>query len=148
MTNLLIIFSGSLNIMSKLIKSYETIMIARFISGLACGFFTGVLPIYIYEIAPKNIRGLTGTMNQLIITCAILTTNILGMPGFLGTEKLWPVLLGVCFLPVISHVFLIFGVKSPKYLFMKYNDRDAAEKILTKLRGSNNLILVKRTYRV
>ena len=118
-------------------------MVSRFITGLFCGFFTGVLPIYLYEIAPKNLRGLTGTLNQLNIVFGILSTNVLGLPGIFGTEKLWPILVGIVFFPVLAHAFLAFGVKSPKYLFMKYDDRNGAEEALIKLRGINNLSLVQ-----
>ncbi len=118
-------------------------MVSRFITGLFCGVFTGVLPIYLYEIAPKNLRGLTGTLNQLNIVFGILCTNVLGLPDIFGTEKLWPILVGIVFFPVLAHALLVFGVKIPKYLFMKYYDRNAPEEALIKLRGFNNLSLVQ-----
>lgn len=142
-TNLLVIVAGVLNLLSKWTEMYETIMIGRLITGLFCGLFTGILPIYLYEIAPKNLRGLTGTLNQLNIVLGILTTNIIGLPSLLGTSTLWPLLVGFVFVPMLFHLALSFGVQSPKYLFLKKNDRVGAEEALIKLRGIDNLSLVQ-----
>lgn len=127
LTNVLVVLAGALNLLSKYIKAYETIMAARFLTGIFCGLFTGILPIYLYEIAPKNLRGLTGTLNQLNIVLGILATNILGLPDLFGTATLWPVLVGLVFAPALFHIAFMGGVKSPKYLFITRNDRDAAE---------------------
>ncbi len=94
------IVASILNIISKFIYSYETLIIGRFISGkinklifihydefnlsnkkgLFCGLFSGILPLYLSELAPKNLRGTIGTLNQLMIVFGILVTNILGLP--------------------------------------------------------------------
>lgn len=50
--------------------------------------------MYLTEIAPVNYRGLLGSVNQLMVTVAILTANILGLDSLLGTNTLWPFLLG------------------------------------------------------
>lgn len=102
-------------------------MLGRFLTGIFCGFFTGILPIYLYEISPQNLRGLIGTMHQFNIVLGILTSNILGLPELFGTAKLWPVLVGAVLIPAFVHVFLFAAVKSPKYLFTKLNDRAGAE---------------------
>ena len=57
----------NLNIMSKFIRSYETLMAGRFVAGLFCGLFSGLVPMYLNELAPINLKGLAGTMNQLFI---------------------------------------------------------------------------------
>lgn len=53
--------------MSKFIRSYETLMAGRFVAGLFCGLFSGLVPMYLNELAPINLKGLAGTMNQLFI---------------------------------------------------------------------------------
>ncbi len=141
-TNLLVLAAGVLNVISKYINAYETIMVGRFVTGIFCGFFTGILPIYLYEISPQSLRGLTGTMNQLNIVVGILATNILGLPQLFGSAEMWPILVGIVFVPVLAHVLLLTGVESPKYLFLKLNDRDKAKKALIRLRGGNKLALV------
>lgn len=50
--------------------------------------------MYISEIAPLNLRGGLGTVNQLAVTTGLLISQILGIDQLLGTEERWPVLLG------------------------------------------------------
>lgn len=113
------IAAGGLNIMSKFIKSYESLMVARFLSGIFCGLFTGILPLYLSELPPQNYRGLVGTLNQFGIVFGILVTNVLGLPNILGSVNLWPVLVGLMVVPVIAHVLLLLGknLKQAKFIF-------------------------------
>ena len=50
--------------------------------------------MYISEIAPLNLRGGLGTVNQLGVTVGILFSQILGIQEILGTDDGWPLLLG------------------------------------------------------
>ena len=139
-TNIIVAIGGILFVISKFLRSYETFIIARFLSGLISGLFLGIVPVYISEISPKNLRGITGTMIELVIVSGILATNILGLPQLLGTSGSWPVLMSLCFVPIlISLVALFWGVKSPKYLYVKCNDKLGAEKVLVKLRGEQKM---------
>jgi hypothetical protein len=61
-----------------------------FISGLN----TSLVPMYISEIAPLNLRGGLGTVNQLAVTVGLLISQVLGIEQILGTNDGWPVLLG------------------------------------------------------
>ena len=58
------------------------------------GLYTGLAPIYNSEISPDHIRGAVGTLNQLAVTTGILLSQVLGLKQILGTEELWPLLLG------------------------------------------------------
>ncbi len=58
------------------------------------GLNTSLVPMYISEIAPLNLRGGLGTVNQLGVTVGILFSQILGIQEILGTETGWPLLLG------------------------------------------------------
>lgn len=55
------------------------------------------MPMYISEIAPLNLRGGLGTVNQLAVTTGLLISQILGIEQILGTDDGWPVLLGKYF---------------------------------------------------
>lgn len=50
--------------------------------------------MYISEIAPLNLRGGLGTVNQLAVTTGLLISQILGIEQILGTDEGWPLLLG------------------------------------------------------
>lgn len=59
------------------------------------GVYTGLVPLYNAEVAPPSIRGSVGTINQLAATFGLLTSQALGLGEALGTEQLWPWLLGM-----------------------------------------------------
>lgn len=88
------IFSSVLMGISKLARSFELLIIGRFLVGVPAGAFTAIAPMYLAEIAPIAYRGALGTMNQLIIVLAILLSEILGLPQVFGSATLWPLLLG------------------------------------------------------
>lgn len=74
------------------------------------------------EIPPQNLRGFVGTVNGLAMCVGNLVTNIIGLPEILGSDKLWPYLLGFIILPALVHIFgLPFCIESPKYLFLTKN---------------------------
>lgn len=54
------------------------ICIGRFLTGIASGCFCIVVPMYIAEIAEKDIRGTLGTYLQLQITLGILLIYTIG----------------------------------------------------------------------
>lgn len=140
LTNILVIIVGILNIISKFVSSYETLIVARFISGLFCGLFTGILPIFLNEISPINLRGLAGTVNQFTVVMAILVANVFGLEELLGTEKLWPVITGFVLVPAVANFCLVFITESPKHLFV-VNDKVNAESALVKLRKNNRVLV-------
>ena len=48
------------------------------------GINTGIVPLYLSEISPFNLRGGIGVFNQLGVTVGILLSQILGLPIVLG----------------------------------------------------------------
>ena len=52
----------------------------------AAGLNTSLVPMYISEIAPLNLRGGLGTVNQLAVTVGLLTGQVLGVDYLLGTD--------------------------------------------------------------
>ena len=65
-------FSGAiLSGAAQAAKSYEMLILGRFCIGIACGLFTGLVPLYITEVAPVQLRGGMGTFNQLAVTSGI-----------------------------------------------------------------------------
>lgn len=64
---------------------------------LFSGLNTSLVPMYISEIAPLNLRGGLGTVNQLAVTTGLLISQILGIEQILGTDEGWPLLLGKIF---------------------------------------------------
>ena len=92
--NLIGIVGGILMYLMYPTGVYELFFMGRLLVGLYCGISTCLCPMYISEIAPTNIRGALGTINQLAVTIGLLLSQILGFGEILGSDKLWPYLLG------------------------------------------------------
>lgn len=58
------------------------------------GLSSGLVPMYLTEISPINLRGSLGSVAQLLITIGILFSQIIGLPQLLGTTTLWPMVFG------------------------------------------------------
>lgn len=63
--------------------------------------------MYISEIAPLNLRGGLGTVNQLAVTAGLLISQILGIEQILGTDEGWPLLLGGISIIQYTHISVI-----------------------------------------
>ncbi|GAA2024433.1 sugar porter family MFS transporter [Catenulispora yoronensis] len=59
--------------------NYGTLLVARFILGLAVGAASASVPVYLGEISPSNIRGRILSLNQLLITVGILCSYLIDL---------------------------------------------------------------------
>lgn len=57
-----------------------SLLLGRFAVGLGAGASTVVVPLFLAEIAPSNIRGRIGVLNQLSICTGILFVQALSIP--------------------------------------------------------------------
>jgi len=57
---------------TKPARSFALLVIGRIIIGIFTGMTTGIVPMYIGEMSPKELRGAIGVLNQLLITIGIL----------------------------------------------------------------------------
>ncbi|XP_011090877.1 sugar transporter ERD6-like 16 isoform X2 [Sesamum indicum] len=105
--------------------------VGRFCTGFGIGIFSFVVPVFIAEIAPKNLRGGLATLNQLMIVCGSSIAYIL------GTVVTWRALaltgLLPCFLLLVG---LFFIPESPRWL-AKVGRQKEFEVALRKLRGKD-----------
>lgn len=115
LNNVLGIVGACLMGCTKIAHSYEILFFGRFIIGVNCGLNTSLVPMYISEIAPLNLRGGLGTVNQLAVTVGLLVSQVLGIEQILGTDHGWPVLLGLAICPAILQLVLLpFCPESPR----------------------------------
>ncbi|XP_046435446.1 glucose transporter type 1 isoform X2 [Neodiprion pinetum] len=140
LNNVLGIVGACLMGCTKIANSYEILFLGRFIIGVNCGLNTSLVPMYISEIAPLNLRGGLGTVNQLAVTVGLLVSQVLGIEQILGTRDRWPVLLGLAICPAILQLLLLpFCPESPRYLLITKQWEEEARKALRRLRASNQV---------
>ncbi|XP_043261916.1 glucose transporter type 1 isoform X2 [Colletes gigas] len=140
LNNVLGIVGACLMGCTKIAHSYEMLFFGRFIIGVNCGLNTSLVPMYISEIAPLNLRGGLGTVNQLAVTVGLLVSQVLGIEQILGTNEGWPVLLGLAICPAILQLLLLpVCPESPRYLLITKQWEEEARKALRRLRASNQV---------
>ncbi|XP_053306319.1 solute carrier family 2, facilitated glucose transporter member 3-like [Spea bombifrons] len=140
LVNIAALLGGAFMALSEVARSPEMLIIGRFIIGIFSGFCTGLVPMYIGELAPTRLRGALGTLNQLGIVVGILIAQIFGLDEILGSVTFWPLLLGVTvFLSLIQCALLPLCPESPRYLLIIKNETQQAEAILQKVRGEQDV---------
>ncbi|KAF0880665.1 GTR5 protein, partial [Crocuta crocuta] len=72
---------------SKVARSFEMIIVSRLLVGICAGLSSNVVPMYLGELAPKNLRGALGVVPQLFITIGILVAQLFGLRSLLANEE-------------------------------------------------------------
>ncbi|XP_050307783.1 glucose transporter type 1 isoform X3 [Anthonomus grandis grandis] len=140
LNNVLGITGGSLMWCAKVANSYEMLICGRLIIGINCGLNTSLVPMYVSEIAPLNLRGGLGTVNQLAVTVGLLLSQVLGIEQILGTNEGWPLLLGLAVLPALLQLILLpVCPESPRYLLITKQWEEESRRALRRLRASNQV---------
>src|SRR5437588_2486256 len=106
---------------------------ARVIIGLAVGSAALVVPLYLSEIAPTEIRGQIASLNQLMIVGGILAAFIVN--AILASSGNWRLMLGLAAVPsVILLAGMLFMPETPRYL-VHTGEEDTAREVLESLPG-------------
>ncbi|XP_053307867.1 solute carrier family 2, facilitated glucose transporter member 5-like [Spea bombifrons] len=121
---------------SVVANTFEVIIASRLVIGICAGLSSNVVPMYLGEMSPKNLRGGIGVIPQLLITIGILMAQIFGIRFILGNTKGWPILLALTGIPaVLELIVLPFFPESPRYTLLNKRDEDKAKRALQRLRG-------------
>lgn len=138
--NIFSVVGALLALLSDPISHYSAIKLSRFFYGVQGGMACSLVPSYLNEISPSNLRGVTGVINQLCITVGILISQVLGFRQLLGTAQSWSYLLGLPIIPAVvgSVCLLVFFPKTPHEL-LKADDEEGAKNALKKLRNKSKV---------
>ncbi|CAK9808730.1 Facilitated trehalose transporter Tret1 [Anthophora quadrimaculata] len=98
--------------------------ISRFISGIGVGIAYVVCPMYIGEIAEKEIRGSLGSFIKLMVTFGELYAHAIG--PFVSYNCL---AYSCAIIPVIFFLTFTWMPESPYYLLMKNNENKAKKNL-------------------
>ncbi|GAY42696.1 hypothetical protein CUMW_068880 [Citrus unshiu] len=129
------------NIIGWLIISFSKdssfLFMGRLLEGFGVGVISYTVPVYIAEIAPQNMRGSLGSVNQLSVTIGIMLAYLLGL--FVN----WRVLAVLGVLPCTLLIpGLFFIPESPRWL-AKMGMTEDFESSLQVLRGFDTDISIE-----
>jgi sugar porter (SP) family MFS transporter len=110
----------------------------RAMGGVGIGLAMVISPIYIAEIAPRNIRGRLVTFNQVIIVFGAIIAIAIGLVVAIyikDANMSWRVMFGSECVPVLIFIIgLSLIPESPRYL-VESNQDEEAFKVLTSING-------------
>jgi len=103
-----------------------TLVAARFVLGLAVGSAALVVPLYLSEIAPTQIRGAIASLNQMMIVIGILAAFIVN--AILASSGDWRLMLGLAAVPSLILLFgMFFMPETPRFLVRTGEEGEARE---------------------
>jgi sugar porter (SP) family MFS transporter len=115
--------------------NFGILVVGRIILGLAVGGASTVVPVYLAELAPYEIRGSLAGRNEVMIAvgafAAFVVNAVIGnVWGHI--DGVWRIMLGICAIPAIA---LFFGMlrmpESPRWLVEKGRHEEALEVLKT-----------------
>ncbi len=114
--------------------SFETLLVSRFIVGIAVGIASFISPLYLSEIAPRHFRGALIAMYQLMITIGIFLMYLCN--SALAQTGSWRIMLAAIAIPsIIMLIGCLTLPKSPRWLVL-VGRNDEAEVVLKKIRNT------------
>eukprot|EP00249_Psilotum_nudum_P028865 c38842_g1_i1 orf=440-2113(-) len=104
-------------LLSATAKSVQAMIAGRLLVGLGIGVTSSLVPLYISEISPTEIRGTLGSINQLFICIGILVALVAGLP-LASNPGWWRSMFGIAVVPaVLLGLGMAFSPESPRWLF-------------------------------
>jgi len=116
------------------------LLLGRLLDGFGVGLAVTLIPVYISETAPPEIRGqlntlpqFTGSGGMFMSYCMVFGMSLLDSPS-------WRLMLGVLSIPSLFYFALMvfYLPESPRWLVSK-GRMDDAKKVLQKLRGREDV---------
>ncbi|XP_047334885.1 monosaccharide-sensing protein 2-like [Impatiens glandulifera] len=140
----MLIMSSILYFISGLVMLWApnvyTLLLARLLDGFGIGLSVTLVPVYISETAPPEIRGLLNTLPQFTGCSGMFLSYCMVFMMSLTDAPNWRLMLGVLFIPSLLYFVLtiFFLPESPRWLVSKGRMEDA-KKVLQRLRGMEDV---------
>ncbi|XP_058213809.1 monosaccharide-sensing protein 2-like [Rhododendron vialii] len=140
----LLIISSVLYFVSSLVMLWSPnvyiLLVARLLDGFGIGLAVTLVPIYISETAPPEIRGTLNTLPQFTGSAGMFLSYCMVFGMSLMDSPSWRLMLGVLSLPsLIYFVLTIFYLpESPRWLVSKGRMLEAKQ-VLQRLRGREDV---------
>ncbi|KHN46863.1 Monosaccharide-sensing protein 2 [Glycine soja] len=116
------------------------LLFARLLDGLGIGLAVTLVPLYISETAPPEIRGLLNTLPQFTGSAGMFFSYCMVFAISLTKAPNWRLMLGVLSIPSLIYfaLTLFFLPESPRWLVSKGRMLEA-KKVLQRLRGRQDV---------
>ncbi|XP_076830460.1 solute carrier family 2 member 15a isoform X1 [Brachyhypopomus gauderio] len=139
-STVLVFIAASLLGFSRISHSPEMVIFGRLVTGVHSGISLSVVPMYLGEIAPKNLRGFLGLMPSIFICVGVFSAQLLGLHELLGKEEHWPLLLSLVVVPTFIQLMLLpWFPESPRYLLIEKHNVHATITALKWYRAKCNI---------
>lgn len=120
---------------AALAPSATVLVLFRLVLGLAVGAASVIVPLYLAEIAPTEIRGAVASLNQLMIVTGILVAYLVN--SALAATEAWRWMLGLAVLPSLAMFLgMLFMPETPRWLVSR-NREDEAREVLRRTRAED-----------
>ncbi|CEG39619.1 proton myo-inositol [Plasmopara halstedii] len=138
----IVFFTGSILMASA--YSFEKLLAGRIVIGIAVGYASVTVPLYIAEVAPSNIRGQLVTLNNACITGGQFFAYVVNAL-LVDVAQGWRFMLGLAALPALVQFFgFLMLPETPRYLMTKRR-KDEAWNALSKIRGTMDVAVEFRS---
>ncbi|XP_074563247.1 monosaccharide-sensing protein 2-like [Curcuma longa] len=140
----MLIISSILYFLSGLVMLWSSnvymLLLARLIDGFGIGLAVTLVPLYISETAPSEIRGLLNTLPQFTGSGGMFLSYCMVFAMSLQIQPDWRVMLGVLSIPSLLYFVLtvFFLPESPRWLVSKGRMKEAKQ-VLQRLRGREDV---------
>ncbi|CAN1169612.1 Monosaccharide-sensing protein 3 [Linum perenne] len=116
------------------------LLVARLLDGFGIGLAVTLVPLYISETAPSEIRGTLNTLPQFLGSGGMFLSYIMVFMMSLQDSPNWRLMLGVLAIPSLFYliVAVLFLPESPRWLVSK-GKYDEAKAVLQRLRGRDDV---------
>ncbi|XP_053712736.1 solute carrier family 2, facilitated glucose transporter member 5-like [Synchiropus splendidus] len=139
-STVLVFIGGAMMGLSRTFRMPLMVIAGRFIVGLHSGIGLSVVPMFLGEIAPKNLRGFLSLIPSIHICLGVFIAQVLGLHELLGQEEHWPLLLSLVVFPAIVQMLLLpWFPESPRYLLIEKGNAHATIEALKWYRNNSNL---------
>ncbi|RCV20433.1 hypothetical protein SETIT_4G055400v2 [Setaria italica] len=134
----LLYFAGGLIMMWS--PNVVVLLLARLVDGFGVGLAVTLVPVYISETAPPEIRGLLNTLPQFTGSFGMFFSYCMIFYMTLAPSPSWRFMLGVLSLPSLAYLALtvLYLPESPRWLVTKGRMKEARA-ILQMLRGREDV---------
>jgi sugar porter (SP) family MFS transporter len=111
---------------AALAPNAAVLILFRVVLGLAVGAASLIVPLYLSEMAPTEVRGALSALNQLMIVTGILVAYMVNYA--LANTEAWRWMLGLAFVPsLVLLIGMYFAPETPRWLVSKDRDDEARE---------------------